>query len=442
VPKQGTEDNQIAVFGLGKLGVCLASVLADGGHFVRGYDPSMEAVEAFNSGIPITPEPGLEDLIAKNRSRLAGFSEPRQILEGSEVAFIIVPTPSNPNGEFTNQYVRSALQEIGANLREKPRGFTVVIASTVMPGSCVKELAPFLESESGLKIGESLGFAYSPQFIALGSVLKNMQFPDLVLIGQSDPQTGDTVENIARTIVKNRPEVRRMSLTSAEVSKLAVNTFVTTKISFANMLGELCDQLPGADVDDVTKAVGSDSRVGSLYIKAGLGYGGPCFPRDNSALAFAAESRGVGADIARATDAINVRQVDRVCELVLRNSSTEDVIVIVGIAYKSGTTVMEASQSVEIAQRLALEGRKVNAYDPLVATNTDRNDSHANGFEVTGDASCIGLASMVVIANPEIVQIGDFRLREDCLILDLWGDVPDSGYRVIRPGASRNWSSP
>ena len=422
----------ISVFGLGKLGACLVASLANSGHTVTGFDPSADAVKAINSASPLVFEPGLAEILARNISRIRGLTSADEALAESEAAFVIVPTPSSVHGDFKNDYVLKALETIGENLRANPRPFTVVISSTVMPGSCDSEFVPLLERVSGLKVGDNLGLAYSPEFIALGSILQDMQFPDLILIGESDSAAGDVVQQIALSMVKNSPSVQRMSLASAEVTKIAINTFVTTKISFANMLGEICDQIPGTDIDNVTSAVGSDRRVGSSYLKAALGYGGPCFPRDNAALAFAAESRGVGADIARATDSINRRQVDRIVDIVLKNSKLKDTVGVVGLAYKPNTPVTDSSEALEIAHRLSQSGRHVIGFDPLVAGT--ETATTAKDLVVTGDSSLLSSASVIVLANPEL----DFQSQGDIppttVIIDLWGANSVKAITVVRPG--------
>lgn len=422
----------ISVFGMGKLGACLVASLANAGHTVTGFDPSADAVKAINSASPLVFEPGLAEILARNISRIRGLTSADEALAESEAAFVIVPTPSSDHGDFKNDYVLKALEAIGENLRANPRPFTVVISSTVMPGSCDSEFVPLLERVSGLKVGDNLGLAYSPEFIALGSILQDMQFPDLILIGESDSAAGDVVQQIALSMVKNSPSVQRMSLASAEVTKIAINTFVTTKISFANMLGEICDQIPGTDIDNVTSAVGSDRRVGSSYLKAALGYGGPCFPRDNAALAFAAESRGVGADIARATDSINRRQVDRIVDIVLKNSKLKDTVGVVGLAYKPNTPVTDSSEALEIAHQLSQSGRHVIGFDPLVAAA--KTATTAKNLVVTDDSGLLSAASVIVLANPELDFRSQGNIPPSRIIIDLWGAEATEEATAIRPG--------
>ena len=162
-----------------------------------------------------------------------------------------------------------------------------------------------LERHAGRQVGPSLGLCYNPEFIALGSVVRDMLRPDMILIGESDTTAGDILERLYDAACENRPAVQRMNFVNAELTKLAINTFVTTKISYANMLADICERLAGADVDVVTRAVGSDSRIGARYLKGAIGYGGPCFPRDNVAFSALARSLGAQAQLAETTDAIN-----------------------------------------------------------------------------------------------------------------------------------------
>lgn len=423
----------LAVFGLGKLGATLAVVLGEAGHQIRGYDPSPLAVESLNQGEPLIFEPGLADLMASTKDKVSAYLRSEDALRGTSGAFIIVPTPSGPDGAFDNTFVISALRDIGKHLALHPRSFTIVISSTVMPGSCNEVFIGELEVASGVTVGSTLSLAYSPEFIALGSVINDMKHPDLVLIGESDPSAGDFVEEVSRSVVQNKPEFRRMSLASAELAKIAINTFVTTKISYANMLSEICDQLPGASIDDVTAAVGSDARIGRSYLTAGLGYGGPCFPRDNKALAVAALSRGVNAEIAVATDLINDRQIERVVKLVLQHSSRGDSVAIVGLAYKGGTPLLEASQAMEIARQLIAEGRNVFGLDELVRQAT--HGSNLEGITLAKDTTEIAHARVLVAGSKEKLSRLIPREHLPKTVIDLFGVNQDLEATIVRPGS-------
>jgi len=388
---------------------------------VIGIDINAKSVADLNNGVAPVNEPGLQELIDEAGSRLRATTEVSVALRDSEVSYLIVPTPSNNEGVFTNQYVIQALCDIGEELRKSDRRHTVVICSTVMPGSCHGELTTALERSSGKIVGEGIGLVYSPEFIALGSVVKNMHFPDVILIGESDAESGAIVEKNTLSVARNTPSVQRMNMVNAEIVKLSINTFVTTKISFANMLSEICDGMPGADVDVVTEAVGSDSRIGTKYLKGALGYGGPCFPRDNIALTRLADSLGVDATIAQATDAVNDRQSKRILELVSKMTEPGATVAILGLSYKPDTSVCEMSQGVEIANLLLAAGFIVVAHDPQ-ADHSTAPDLDARVQFISDLDGAVTQASSVVLTTawPEFQSLTREQLHGK-FVVDAWG---------------------
>lgn len=354
----------ISVAGLGKLGSPLAAVLASKGYNVIGIDLNAEFVDKINRGIAPIEEPQLQELITKHKDRLRATLSYEDAILHSDVTFVIVPTPSDETGLFSNKYLLSSLQTIGKVLSQKQTYHLVVITSTVTPGSTAGELQQTLETYSKRSVGDLLGLCYNPEFIALGTVVQNMLFPDMILLGQSDDRAGDMLESIYRSVCVNHPPIRRMNLINAEITKLAVNTYVTTKISYANMIADICDQLPGADACIVTQSVGLDSRIGKKNLIPAIGYGGPCFPRDNIALATLAENLGANADLAIATQKTNIHQNTRLLQYVEKYSPSMKVGIL-GLAYKSGTYVVEESQGIALANLLTEKGYSVSVYDPM-----------------------------------------------------------------------------
>ena len=416
----------IAVIGLGKLGAPLAAVLASKGHRVIGVDRDPAAVAAINAGRAPVAEPGVQACIDAAGGRLRATGDFAEAIAASELSYVIVPTPSGPDGQFRNHFVLDAVRHIGAALRNTAHYHVVNIASTMMPGSTGGDIRAALETSSGRAVGQDVGLTYNPEFIALGSVVHDLLHPDMVLIGQSDPRAGDVVEAVYRGILATAPSVRRMGWVDAEITKIAVNTFVTTKISYANMLGEICERLPGADVDVVTAALGMDSRIGPKYLRAALGYGGPCFPRDNVALAALANGLGVRADVAEATDTVNRRQVGRVVALVGRLSGGQaTTVAVLGMAYKPDTPVVEESQGLLIARALAEAGHKVLIADPeaLDAARAVLGDT----VTAVGSAeAAVVAAEIVVIATPATafrnLPISAFRGGKT--VVDCWRILP------------------
>lgn len=415
---------RISVIGLGKLGAPLAAVMASKGHTVVGVDVNPDFVQSLSQGKAPVDEPGLQRLIDQGRNRLSATADYERAVLESDISFVIVPTPSDSKGGFSNKYVLSAVTAIGEALRKKRDYHVVNITSTVMPGSTGGEIKEALSNSSGRVVGESVGLCYNPEFIALGSVIRDMLYPDMILIGESDARAGDVLEAVYRSTCDNQPPVVRMNWVNAELTKISVNTFVTTKISYANMLAEICEHLPGADVDAVTAALGLDSRIGKKYLRGALGYGGPCFPRDNIAFASLARSLGARADIAEATDQLNDHQTDRLAALASKLLNGGSKVGILGLSYKPDTSVIEESPGVALAARLSETGREVYVHDPLALTNAmavlvDKVVPLRSAEE------CVKAVDVLVITTPwkqfgEIPMAAFVRQQGRLQILDCW----------------------
>lgn len=354
----------LSVIGLGKLGAPMLAVFAQKGFNAIGMDLNPAFVDAINEGRAPVPEPGLQEMITANRSRIRATTKMEEAVLDSDITFIIVPTPSGEGGFFRNDYVISAVKEIGAALRKKEGYHVVVITSTVMPGSTGGVIRQALEEASGRTVGDNLGLCYNPEFIALGTVVRDMLFPDMILIGESDDKAGGVLETVYRQSTESNPEFQRMNWVNAEICKISVNTYVTTKISYANMIADLCDHLEGADADVVTSALGADSRIGKKYIRGAIAYGGPCFPRDNKAFAALGRSLGANTDLAVATDVINSHQSVRLSRAVAKLNKPGAKVAILGLAYKPNTPVIEESQGLALAEQLLAAGFSVSLSDP------------------------------------------------------------------------------
>jgi UDPglucose 6-dehydrogenase len=417
----------ISVIGLGKLGSPLAACLAARGLRVIAADVDPRKVDATNRGEPAVHEPGLAELIRESEGRLRATADVEAAVSDSEVTFIVVGTPSEASGGFSLRYVLPACEKIGNAMRKKQEFHLVVLTSTVMPGDTEREVKPALEKASGKRCGIGFGLCFSPEFIALGSVIRDFYNPDFVLIGESDVRSGDMLAEIYKHVCKNSPQMARMNFVNAEVTKLAVNTFVTTKISFANMIARLCEKLPGAEANVVTAALGKDTRIGSKYLNGGISYGGPCFPRDNRAFSALAASLGSFSDLAEATDRFNRAQIKWLAELVKKHLAAESAAALVGIlglTYKPNTDVVEESVGVLLTQELSASGIPVSVYDP----STDKTPAAIDCKGVryaTSAAECIAAADVVVLATPwqafkEIPALAWARVSEPRVVIDCW----------------------
>jgi UDPglucose 6-dehydrogenase len=291
-------------------------------------------------------------------------------------------------------------------------------------------------------VGDSLGLCYSPEFIALGNVIQDMLTPDMVLIGESDPRAGAVIERIYSRVCENDPPFRHMALVNAELTKIAVNTYVTMKISYANALADICERLPGADVDTVTDALGLDTRIGPKYLRGALAYGGPCFPRDNKA--FAVLARDIGADpaLAEATDAINVAQSDRLARIVGSRLNGGNAVGVLGLSYKPDTGVIEESPGIALAELLAQDGYDVSVYDP-VALDAALRRLPAGVQGCTSAAELLERSDVVVITTPwpefADLPLGSLdRRSERRVVIDCWGILGEErhgkGIEIVRLG--------
>jgi UDPglucose 6-dehydrogenase len=402
----------------------MAAAIASRGLRVIGVDVNRDAVDALNAGRAPVQETGLDDLIAANRARLRATMSHREAILDSDVTFVIVPTPSDESGAFSLRYASSACDDIGAALAEKDGYHLVALTSTVLPGSMRYGLLPILEQRSGKACGGDFGLCYSPEFIALGSVIHDFLHPDFTLIGEFDERAGDRLAAAYAEILPDATQCARMSLENAELAKICVNTYLTMKIAFANTLADLCERIPGGDVDLVCDALGLDPRIGRKYLTGALGYGGPCFPRDNVALAFLARTLGTRADLAQTTDRVNRSLSAAVIERIGAEIAGGATVAVLGLAYKPSSHVIEESQGLILAKALARRGIRVVAHDPLAGPIAARQ---LKDQAVICDSieDCVRQASVVIIANPDpayrALDAGDFTGRgRTVTVVDCW----------------------
>ena len=355
------------VVGLGKLGLPLATVIADAGFHTIGLDKNTSHVKTLNQGKFSSPEPELNQLLERNKSHLI-FTTEFESLKDCNIYFLIVPTPSMPNGKFDNQFLISAITDLLKSWKDLSGEKTIVIVSTVMPGTCKDIFLPIIEKHLfDIKSKLKINLLYSPEFIALGSVVYNLRNPDMTLIGCDTPSRADVFLEVMERITNGKPATQNLSLNEAEVVKLMVNCFVTMKISFANFIGEVSEVLPGTDKYKISKALGMDTRIGGKYLRPGLGFAGPCFPRDNTALIVFAKENGLKASLGLATDEINHRQPLNVFNRIKKEFPTVNKVVIMGVTYKPHSTVIEQSQTLLIADLLVNNGFNVKLYDSLLS---------------------------------------------------------------------------
>ena len=412
-----------SVIGLGKLGACLMVCLATKGYETIGLDIDKARVDAINRGKASVTEPRLQEMLTAARNKLHGTLDFYEIIENTDITFLVTPTPSEPDGHFSDRFLKNALEPLSSALKKSKKEYHLfVITATVSPGATDENLIPLIEKFSERKLNEGFGVCYNPEFIALGSVISDFLKPDLVLIGESDSDAGDRLERIYDAVCENKPYIARMSIVSAEITKIGLNSYITMKISFANTLANICKSVPGADVDAISRALGADKRISPHYIKGGLAFGGPCFPRDNKAFVTFARSFGDEAMLAQATDKVNNRQIQQLKDLVIKYLPEDRKISILGLAYKLNTPVIEESAAVKLIEELLCLDVKITVYDPLAMDNA--RVAFGEGINYTSSlVECLSSSACWVFTLPydEFMAIDDSNIVVNpTTIVDCW----------------------
>ena len=354
---------KIGIIGLGKLGLPMLSAFVSRGFDVFGYDLSEKLITTLKSGSNPYKEPGIDKVIGSDvdwSNRF--FHKLEKLIEEVDVLFLIVPTPTK--GEtFDISFLQTSLDDICTIAARKNKKITCVITSTVNPGDTNTLQEQVKDKASGL-----INLVYSPEFIALGSVLKDMLYPDVVLLGGEHLESVDKIFSIYSRLYLSFPEYHRLSFFEAETAKIAINTYVTTKISYANMVGMFIEKTTGSRLSSqkVLNAIGGDSRIGRKYFKYGLSYGGPCFPRDNIAFTSHLVRNSINASIPKATDDINNSVLDYWSEKI--NAEKFDALVLGGLAYKEGTDFLEESFMIKLGNLMGKNKIPVFYYDDLVSS--------------------------------------------------------------------------
>lgn len=339
----------LGVIGVGRLGICTALLLEKYGFNVVCYDVNPEIRNAINSRHVESPEKGVSSMLAEAKN-IQAVSTLEEVLK-ADVLFCVVATPSLPDGSYNHQYIETMSDEMVTILQKGGvKRKLLNICCTTMPGYCDTLQEKFNTNDLLVDV------CYNPEFIAQGNILYGFTHPDIVLIGEANKESGDTLESIYKRFLQTNPTFCRMARKEAEITKISINCFVTTKISFANTIGDICVK-QGLNPDRVLSAIGGDTRVGKKYLGWGHGYGGPCFPRDNRALCLYSQRQNIPNRVGEATDATNTIHLDFLVQTLkaLKQELGKDFL-FRDLAYKPGTIILEESQSLALAQRLDLEG--------------------------------------------------------------------------------------
>lgn len=342
----------VSVVGIGRLGLTYALCLEQAGHHVVGMDVIPSYVDLINAKTLSVGEPHISEML-KNSKNFRATTSLREALNFADLCFIVVSTAIGTEG-----YDFSMMTELFKQINElKISNKHLVINSTVFPGYVQNTARALLPDCTNVTV------SYNPPFVAQGEIVKGLVTPDMVLIGQANDEVGDLIEGFHRSMHQNTPHIARVSVESAEITKLGLNCYVTAKVAFANLIGDIADSTPGANKWDILSAIGQDSRVGPKYLRPGYGFGGPCFVRDNRALADYADQIGIDPVTFRATDTANLQHADYMARQFIEMDLDEYVFEDVSYKPNCPVKILYSSHKLMVAKLVAEQGKKVTIVD-------------------------------------------------------------------------------
>lgn len=351
--------SNITVLGIGRLGLGLALLIEKAGYNVLGVDINEEYIKQLNNKTFKTKEPEYENLL-QNSKNFKATLDLNEGLKHSDIIFIMVQTPNSGGNKFyDHSIVSNLLQKIN---EKKVENKHIIIGCTLMP-KYIDEVGSFLLSDC-----KNTTLSYNPEFIAQGEIIKGFLNPDMILIGTHSQELGEILREIYSKIVETDPKYCIISPLEAEITKITINGFITTKLSFANMISDVCDSID-ANKEKVLDSIGSDSRIGNKYFRPGYSFGGPCFPRDTRALALFVEQNNINNEILLSTTKYNKLHSDFLTQKLLDENKEEYVIENVCYKEDSKIPIIEESAKLQIAKNIVEHGKKVTIKDEIQLIN-------------------------------------------------------------------------
>jgi GDP-mannose 6-dehydrogenase len=418
---------KLSVFGIGYVGCVSAGCFANDGHTVIGVDVNPTKLGIITEGKSPIVEPGVQELIANGvySGRLSATSDTREAVLRSEMSLICVGTPSKQNGSLDLRYVVRVCEEIGEALNQKDQRHTVVIRSTMLPGTIENTVIPTLESHSSKKAGRDFGICINPEFLREGTSLKDFYAPPFTLIGADDNHTADIVGELYTHI--NAP-IYVTKLKTAEMIKYVCNCFHALKVTFANEIGNICKEL-GVDSHDVMEIFCQDTKLNlsPYYLKPGFAFGGSCLPKDLRAMNYKAKELDLDVPVLSSILPSNRLQIDRALDMVTRTGRKR--IGVLGFSFKAGTDDLRESPMVTLIETMIGKGYQLSIYDRdvslarLVGANKEyieKEIPHISELMSDSMSKIIDEAEVIIVGNkaPEFEQIKTM-VREGQTIIDL-----------------------
>jgi UDPglucose 6-dehydrogenase len=388
-------------------------------------DVDDSVVRRLNDGEAPISEPGLDDLLGRYAGEsLLATTEYADLADfGAEVIFLALPTPSNEDGSIDTAAIEAGAEALGAVLGEMEDYPTVVVKSTVVPGTTEDVIGPALELESGGRIGVDFGLAVNPEFLREGSAVDDFTGPDKLVFGTDDDERArEALGAVYAPLLDERDvSVVDTGLREAEIIKYANNAFLAAKVSLINELGNIC-KAHGVDAYEVADAIGLDDRIGEQFLRSGVGWGGSCFPKDVNAIVAAAREEGYEPDLLQAAIDVNDRQPRRMLDLMDRHVDVEgERVAALGLAFKPGTDDVRNSRAIPIIEGLQERGAEVIAYDPNPAAREHMRERFPDVEYLASTSPTLSgaHAALIVTDWPEFGDLDrEFDLMANRVVVD------------------------
>jgi UDPglucose 6-dehydrogenase len=413
--------DRISVIGLDTLGLGLALSFARAGLRTVGVDDRPDHIADLRRGVSPVVEPGYQDALTASGSRFLATMSVEEALRETDVTFLMTGTPSDTGNGFPSREVEAAAREAGRALRQSRKASHLfVISSTQTPGTTERRIIPAIEEASGRLLNRGFSVCYAPASAAVGSVLQGLANPELVMIGESAPGAGQRVAALYARIIASRPAISRMSIVSAEMARVSLNAFLTLKAAFANTVANLCEAIPGADVDQITRAIWADRRVSPDDLVGGTPSAGACSPYDTHAFRLVCEHLGEDSALMSAVAMSHEWQHARLAGLTLALAPAGGRIAILGMAVAPGTPAIRDSAGSRLARALAEAGRDVITFDRLTPSGEQQALAGSIRVAATAADALAGAAVVVLaLADPEYLRAAaSWRPSEPATLVD------------------------
>jgi len=362
---------KIGIIGLGFVGLSLTSVLASKGYNVVGIDVDKKKCENISNGVAPFFEPGLQEILESGLRKKLEISNDFTSINDCDFLFVTVGTPQSDDGSINLSIIKKAVSTIGTSLQKNKKEPIIFIKSTVVPGTMKNIILPILEKKSNKKAGKDFGLISNPEFLQESNAIKDTKFPHVIVLGGYKTKFMKKAEKFFSKLHPKIPVIITNHQT-AEMIKYANNSFLATKISFINQLSNICQKIPGANVDDIARTIGLDPRIGKLFLNAGPGYGGSCLPKDMKALINFANIAGINPTLLNAVEDVNIKQLEQIITIAkqkLGNLNSKRITVL-GTAFKPNTDDIRDSISIELIKKILKRKADVTVHDPRAIKNT------------------------------------------------------------------------